>query len=451
MLKFIHQYNYLTLQKGGSYIGYSFKFLDLFAGIGGFSLGLECAGMECIGQVEIDPYCNKILEKHWPDVKRLLDIKNIKGNEFEKVDLICGGFPCQPFSVAGKQRGKKDDRYLWPEMLRVIKLYKPAWCIIENVTGFVRMGLDTTLFDLESAGYTCQTFNIPACAINAPHQRKRIWIMAYSSTQRLQRPIQEGFKSIQNQVEILQGREFSRRNTKTREYWKIKPDVGRVADGVPFRVDRLKCLGNAVVPQIPEIFGGMILQIENNLTLQKGGSHMAIVLNFKDFSVSSGSGKNAIDSPEALGEACTLTQLNRFAESILGARFEKGTKKNEACKKVYGGMVKECGKEPPPDLDKFEQSKPSTAGANISGGASSAGVKISSEDIATKRTRKTRKKTGVDSYESIVERINKKYTEILENLSLVKEYTSDYRAVIARIKESQKTEIEAVKNLRIYL
>jgi len=158
------------------------KFLSLFSGIGGFDLGLERAGMECVGQVEKDPYCLKILAKHWPDVKRIEDIHNARGDEFGTVDLVCGGFPCQPFSCAGKRDGTKDDRHLWPEMFRVIQTVGPPWVIGENVRGILTieqgMVFESVLSDLESIGYEVQPFIIPACSVNAPHRRDRVWIIA---------------------------------------------------------------------------------------------------------------------------------------------------------------------------------------------------------------------------------------------------------------------------------
>jgi DNA (cytosine-5)-methyltransferase 1 len=155
---------------------------SLFSGIGGFDLGLERAGMEIAWQVEIDPFCNKVLEKHWPNVKRYGDIKNV--TNLESVDLICGGFPCQPYSCAGKRMGAEDDRALWPEMLRIIQEVRPRWIIGENVAGFINMGLDNSISDLEREGYTVQTFVIPACAVNAPHRRDRVWIIANSKRDR---------------------------------------------------------------------------------------------------------------------------------------------------------------------------------------------------------------------------------------------------------------------------
>lgn len=158
---------------------------SLFTGIGGFDLGLERAGMEIVWQVEIDKFCNKVLEKHWPNVKRYGDIKNV-GREFEPVDLICGGPPCQPASCAGKRRGTEDDRWLWDETLRVTSIIKPKWCLFENPTGILSLQggvpFENVLLKLESQGYAVQTFIIPACALNAPHRRDRVWIVACNAT-----------------------------------------------------------------------------------------------------------------------------------------------------------------------------------------------------------------------------------------------------------------------------
>lgn len=155
---------------------------SLFSGIGGLDLGLERAGMKVVWQVEYDEFCQSILRKRWPEAKLYGDIKELRGDELEPVDLICGGFPCQPFSQVGKQRGKEDDRYLWPEMLRVIREVRPRWVLGENVAGIVRMALDTVLSDLESEGYSAQTFIIPACAVGAPHRRDRVWIVGHSKS-----------------------------------------------------------------------------------------------------------------------------------------------------------------------------------------------------------------------------------------------------------------------------
>ena len=164
--------------------------LSLFSGIGGLDLAAEMAGFVTVGQCEWADYPTKVLEKHWPDVPRWRDIRTLTKESFYErtglrtVDVISGGFPCQPFSQAGKQRGKEDDRYLWPEMLRVIADLRPTWVIGENVPGIVNLALDTVLFDLEATGYTAQPFIIPACGVDAPHRRDRVCIVAHSEEPR---------------------------------------------------------------------------------------------------------------------------------------------------------------------------------------------------------------------------------------------------------------------------
>ena len=160
--------------------------LSLFSGIGGLDLAAEWAGFTTVGQCEWADYPTKVLEKHWPDVPRWRDIRTLTGESFYErtglrtVDVLSGGFPCQPFSTAGKHRGKEDDRYLWPEMLRVIREIKPTFVIGENVPGIVSLALDTVPSDLESEGYASQTFIIPACGVDAPHKRDRVCILAYA-------------------------------------------------------------------------------------------------------------------------------------------------------------------------------------------------------------------------------------------------------------------------------
>ena len=157
------------------------RILDICSGIGGFSLGLESTGgFDTVAFCEFDDFCRKVLNKHWPDVPIYKDLKEI-GNEPERIiqdfDLICGGIPCQPFSVAGKKKGKEDDRHLWPYMYEIIKYKKPTWVIVENVGGFVNVALDDVCLDLEAQGYATQSFIIPACSVEAPHRRDRIWIL----------------------------------------------------------------------------------------------------------------------------------------------------------------------------------------------------------------------------------------------------------------------------------
>ena len=305
--------------------------LSLFSGIGGLDFAAEMAGIQTVGQCEWADYPTKVLEKHWPDVPRWRDIRTLTGESFyEKtgmrtVDVISGGFPCQPFSVAGKRRGKEDDRYLWPEMLRVISELRPTWVVGENVAGIVNMALDQVYADLENEGYAVQAFIIPACAVDAPHRRDRCAIISHYNEVRCdlrgfegkriygdapRHEADTGGKNVEDadgnrcgrprglcelrcvQKEVGKGEanfpckpsqvpgtmahtdhgsRLVRRNWElpaveetqgqrtnhggraqeyvTGEWWPAEPDVGRVANGVPSRVDRLKCLGNAVVPQ----------------------------------------------------------------------------------------------------------------------------------------------------------------------------------------------------------
>ena len=288
------------------------KVLDLFSGIGGFSLGLEWAGMETIAMCEKDKFCRQVLAKHWPDITIHEDIRKLDGREYKNaVDVVCGGFPCQPFSVAGKQLGKEDDRHLWPEMLRVIKESAPAWVIGENVSGFVSMALDDVCLDLEAEGYEVQSFVIPACAVEAHHKRDRCWIVAHANELRLEehghREPENARQGSENLADTHPSRKLqpqgseqevrrwigdSREDVADSEseriqrlwsgreqkpyaygpalvplcegeglgssYWEAEPDVDRVVDGVPNRVDRIKSLGNAVVPQLVQRIGELV-------------------------------------------------------------------------------------------------------------------------------------------------------------------------------------------------
>ena len=223
--------------------------IDLFSGIGGFSLAASWVwpDHEVVTFVEKDKYCQKVLKKHWPNVPICEDIYEYKG---QPADLITGGLPCQPFSNAGKQRGTSDDRYLWPEMLRVIRESQPTWIVGENVPGIIGMALDQVLIDLEMEGYACQAFIIPACGVDAPHRRNRVWIVAHT-----------GSKRLQERDRVRTRRQETDTAAQTHVRWPTEPPVGRVANGIPKRVDRLRALGNAIVPQVAEqIFRAIMLE-----------------------------------------------------------------------------------------------------------------------------------------------------------------------------------------------
>ena len=164
--------------------------LDLFSGIGGFALGLERAGFHTSAFCEIEPYCRAVLRKHWPETPIYDDIRTLTASALSRdgieVDVICGGFPCQPWSLAGQRKGRDDARDLWPEMLRIIRDCQPRWVIGENVPGLDDkrfMALDGVLADLENAGYQARPFEIPACAVDAPHKRARLFIVANAPMQ----------------------------------------------------------------------------------------------------------------------------------------------------------------------------------------------------------------------------------------------------------------------------
>jgi DNA-cytosine methyltransferase len=154
--------------------------LDLFSGIGGFALAAKWNGYRTVAFCDNEPYAQAVLKKHWPDVPCHQDIREVRGELYAGVTLLTGGFPCQPFSCAGKQRGKDDNRYLWPEMLRVIREAKPTWIVGENVAGIVNLALDQVCTDLEAEGYEVEPIIIPACGVDAPHKRDRVWIVAHT-------------------------------------------------------------------------------------------------------------------------------------------------------------------------------------------------------------------------------------------------------------------------------
>jgi len=342
------------------------RHLDLFSGIGGFALACEWAGIETIGFVEIDKYCQKVLGKHFPDVPIVEDIRNVEkikqvienaigsngrsenrdianegwlaskagresiqansegrtgvaiadnqptdfNGQAEGIEpessaiLVTAGFPCQPFSVAGKRQSERDDRYLWPQTIAVIKAVKPFWVLLENVTGIINLALDTVLSDMEGAGYSWETLIIPACAVNAWHRRDRIWIICHTPSNGLndsqarkgtnprnQRSSEGEDEVCQSQRagslrtiyanthrEGLQGvfNASGEQGSKPRDeqsvgccgvsgtsQWAVEPELGRVAHGIPNRVDRLKCLGNTIVPQVAYEIIKVIKEVED--------------------------------------------------------------------------------------------------------------------------------------------------------------------------------------------
>ena len=183
---------------------------SLFTGIGGFDLAAEWVGWTNIFQVENDKFCNSKLEKNFPNIKRYGDIREFNGTEYRGIiNIITGGFPCQGFSVAGKQRGKSDPRWLWPEMLRVIREIQPAWVVGENVPGIIKLALEDICLALESEGYAVQPFIIPSASIGAWDKRERVWIIAYSDSNRkmVQRRNRNHNNKKRNNTKKIQERE----------------------------------------------------------------------------------------------------------------------------------------------------------------------------------------------------------------------------------------------------
>jgi DNA (cytosine-5)-methyltransferase 1 len=316
---------------------------SLFSGIGGLDLGLERAGMKVVWQSEIDPFACKVLKKHWPRVVNHGDIKQIDWGTVEPVDIICGGYPCQPFSTAGKRKGTDDPRHLWPWVRTAISELRPQYAILENVRGHLSMGGLQVIGELAEIGYDAEWRVVSAAGLGAPHRRDRIIIVAYPNSgdapdggkcthvqsqdqswgddgtgsgshsgqvsmggarqdasnvaypceqqlnggghQHSPREIKKR-KALQEQVDrgsgyvaytkgsssrgtkphhllprVWQTTELGEQNCSTRsigDWWETEPDVGRVADGIPHRVDRLRGLGNAVVPQVAEYIGRLI-------------------------------------------------------------------------------------------------------------------------------------------------------------------------------------------------
>jgi DNA (cytosine-5)-methyltransferase 1 len=268
--------------------------LDLFSGIGGFSLGLERAGMRTVAFCEIEPYCRKVLAQHWSGVPIYEDVRTLTGARLAAdgivPDVICGGFPCQDISVAGKGAGIAEGTRsgLWSAYARLIGDVRPKYVIVENVAALLVRGIDRVLGDLATLRYDADWHCVSAAAVGAPHERNRVWIVAYDAFRRRRDRTFEiagdgGADGTQIPPGGLRGDVSDTDDSGCIEqrrtipipaqlfaaecggWWRVEPDVGRVVDGIPFRVDRLEALGNAVVPQIPEIIGRAIMAHEATL------------------------------------------------------------------------------------------------------------------------------------------------------------------------------------------
>ena len=257
---------------------------SLFAGIGGLELGLESTGhFTTVWQVEIDNYARKILAKHWPDVRRHDDVRTFPTDDCDwDCDVICGGFPCQDLSYAGKGAGLHGQRSgLFYELARVVREVGPRYVILENVSALLSRGMGDVLGTLASLGYDCQWHCIPAAYVSAPHIRDRVFILCYANGDRESISTQHDKKtqglqsndpytnnvqrkgSSQEQISHkrnLQGK-LGRMGERLGRQWAVEPNVGRVANGVPRRMDRLRCLGNAVVPQVAQVVGQILWEV----------------------------------------------------------------------------------------------------------------------------------------------------------------------------------------------
>ena len=255
---------------------------SLFAGIGGFDLGLEATGgFITKWQVEIDPYCQRVLAKHWPTVPRYGDIRTVDWATVEPVDVLCGGFPCQDLSFAGKRAGIDGARSgLWSEYLRAIVSLRPRYVIVENVPGLLtNQYMGRVLGDLAACGYDAEWHCIPASSVGAPHKRDRVWIVADSTIEQSpsrNKRQESGTVGESEQGQLRRSRRGDAivRSVEPANYWETEPAVGELVDGISCglvrfdgrvtqtcknRGPKLKALGNAVVPQIVEMLGRMIL------------------------------------------------------------------------------------------------------------------------------------------------------------------------------------------------
>lgn len=269
---------------------------SLFSGVGGLDLGLERAGMRVAWQVEIDDYATRVLARHWPNVPRFRDVRECGRHNLAPVDLVAGGFPCQPHSLAGKRSASGDDRDLWGEFARILRELKPRWVVAENVPGLLSSEagrfFGRVLRDLAASGYDAEWDCLPAAAFGAPHLRDRVFLVAHARgkqpSQQSQpqsegsaaadtggagvlRPVANGHSRGGTRSALkpqVQAAVFVRPDlvgcggSHFGAAWQAEPNVDRMADGFPGRVDRIRGLGNAVVPQVAEYVGRRILAAE---------------------------------------------------------------------------------------------------------------------------------------------------------------------------------------------
>jgi DNA (cytosine-5)-methyltransferase 1 len=258
------------------------RFISLFSGIGGLDLGLERSGMRCVAQVEVDDFCQRVLSKHWPDVPKFKDVKDVGLHNLPTAELICGGFPCQDVSLSGHRLGLEGERStLWTEFYRVVCEIQPEWVVVENVTGLLSSDngefFATILWQLSQSGYDAEWDTIPASAFGAPHRRDRIFIVAHATGNGLQ-----SNNNPKTSLECDKKRVFPESPRICFDGgasgWATKSSVPRILNGVPNRVDRIRATGNAVVPQVAEFVGRCIMdftrQDGRTVTISVGGKVM---------------------------------------------------------------------------------------------------------------------------------------------------------------------------------
>ena len=250
----------------------TFRFGSLFSGVGGLDLGLERSGMQCAWQVENDKYATKVLEKHWPNVRRWDDVRTSPPAGEWECDLICGGFPCQGISEANHRgKGLEDERSgLWVEFARILRVIRPTWALLENVSALTWRGLGDVLRDLSESGFDAEWQTLPAQAFGAPHERERVFIVAYSASERCQAnevfargSLETASTKQASRIRHWPGRAESRGALPNRVRWMPDSELCRVVDGLPDELDRYRVLGNAVVPQVAQWLGERIMEVEN--------------------------------------------------------------------------------------------------------------------------------------------------------------------------------------------